>query len=255
MRFGVAMDHRVELLGYSEADALAGVCYSFAGGEALGLKTPDDLLADASNDGWRTVIKEIFSPTASNWYAVRSDVSELRTHFRNELEIHLDRCFGLTSRCPACLAHGDLHGGNVVVDHLDRAYFIDYRNAGVAPRLIDFAALQATARFSHVDSFRPARGWPKNATSALVEAIAATVRKEERVLGRRLVNGERWIEVAAELDRARLANFSESDPPEALWTNFAYCLSLFRFTHMQWYRKLRLLAWFSALTAAAEKSG
>jgi hypothetical protein len=166
----------------------------------------------------------------------------------------------LVSPTPTCLLHGDLHGGNVLVDDRCRAHFIDYRNAGVGPRLLDLAALQATARFVHVEGLRPPAGWPESFDAGLARDIAAFVGKERKVLpqngpcgdGARAKDSirsrERWVEVVAELDRARLENFHDSEPAEALWTNFAYCLSLFRFVQMEWYRKVRLLAWLSAMT-------
>jgi thiamine kinase-like enzyme/CheY-like chemotaxis protein len=295
VKFGLAMEHRVELLGFVEGDALAGVCYSFAGGNAVGLNTLDDLLVVENSEVWRKVLREVFAKDSSNWYSVQSEIGSLRKHFISELDIRLEQCFdlfeewidnlarqdvvrrnrqrlkigqdvvialpdkamlaapGLTSRIRACLVHGDLHGGNIVVDDLDKAYFIDFRNAGVGPRLIDFAALQATARFAHVEAFRPKGGWGRFDPS-IAEAIAATIRREEKVVVAGPANGERWVSVVAELEAARRENFPDSDLAEALWTNFAYCLSMYRLVHMEWYRKLRLLTWLGALTLALRRS-
>jgi CheY-like chemotaxis protein len=289
VKFGVAMDHRVELLGYAEGDALAGACYSFAGGNSSRIRTLDEMLNDPANPAWRPVVQSIFRPDASNWYSVRSEIRSLRDYFMSE-QIYLDRCLdllnewvegvtrleavkrskqqlrigdhlltlpaksmlaapGLMSTVPACLVHGDLHGGNIVTDVAGRAYFIDYRNAGVGPRLIDIAALQATARFVDVEGYRRnGDPWPKHYDPDLVVAIAGSVRKEERIIQRRLSNGERWVEVVSVLDDARDDNFTDSTASEALWTYFAYCLSMYRFVHMEWYRKVRLLTWLSALT-------
>lgn len=293
VKYGRALEHRVELLGCADGDALAGICYSFAGGDARGLRTLDELIADRGTGTWRTVIRKIFAPEASNWFAVAAEVEALRTYFTEVREIKLECCFdrfedwiadlaryefvrrdgqslrigpdtvltlptrqmlaatGMRTRVPACLIHGDLHGGNVLVDNQDRAYFIDFRNSGVGPRLIDFAALQTTARFLDAETYRPAvSGWPRVPEPTRAEAVVGTLLREGEVLERDFSGPERWVSVVAELDRARLHAFPDSDYREACWTNFAYCLSMFRFMDMEWYRKLRLLTWLSAMTVA-----
>jgi CheY-like chemotaxis protein len=49
-----------------------------------------------------------------------------------------------------CLVHGDMHGGNVMLElndqGLERVCLIDYANAGPGPRLVDFAAMEASVR-------------------------------------------------------------------------------------------------------------
>ena len=65
---------------------------------------------------------------------------------------------------PWCLVHGDMHGGNVMVEltneegiaddrrgGFERACLIDYRNAGPGPRCIDAAALQASIRIADAE--------------------------------------------------------------------------------------------------------
>ncbi|MFG1930874.1 phosphotransferase [Mycobacterium sp. NPDC048908] len=54
---------------------------------------------------------------------------------------------------PACLVHGDLHGGNILISDLDGAEvsMIDYATAGMGPRFTDGAALTSTLRLAQVD--------------------------------------------------------------------------------------------------------
>jgi Response regulator receiver domain/Phosphotransferase enzyme family len=66
---------------------------------------------------------------------------------------------------PACLVHGDMHAGNVMLEisnelqgaksrpsdrsaHLDRVCLIDFRNSGPGPRAIDAVALEASVRLA-----------------------------------------------------------------------------------------------------------
>lgn len=299
VRFGVTLEHRVELLGLAEGDALAAVCYSFAGGNAANVRSLDDLIRDDSSEAWQKVLRQIFAKRASNWYSVRAEVPPLREFFRSELNAPLERSFdlfeawtehlarqpnvrkeanrirvgdniiiplppkamlasgGLTTPTPGCLVHGDMHGGNIVIDQRGRAYLIDYRNAGMGPRLIDFAALHATLRFAHVeliDVNKRGNTWPEKYDGELIESISRSYFAEQRILGSSAqtrdtrLHKERWMSGVMELGRASRINFKQHECQEAMWTNFAYCLSLFRFVHLEWYRKLRLLTWLGALT-------
>lgn len=70
----------------------------------------------------------------------------------------------MTRRLPACLVHGDMHGGNVMVelandlvakdgegtpkDMLRRVCLIDYGSAGPGPRCVDFIAVEASLRLA-----------------------------------------------------------------------------------------------------------
>jgi thiamine kinase-like enzyme len=169
---------------------------------------------------------------------------------------------GVLSPTPGCLTHGDLHGGNIVIDQSGRPYFIDFQNAGLAPRLIDFAALQATVRFNHANRLflTNLQGSARRPNDEEFQGVMKSVVDETKYL-RRLMTGEvpvpsdhtpEWLPFSAELDRLMLANFGDATSEEILWTYWAYALSLFRFSKMEWYRKARLLAWLSALTKALD---
>lgn len=294
VRFGVELHHRVEFLGYVSGDSLAGVCYSFAGGNSSAITSLDGLL-DGGGEDWRWVLQRLFSPESRNWYSVTGRVDSLRRYFRSEFEISLERSLGLleqwagsladrcpeirtddgllriadldltiprpallaskglTSSVPACLVHGDMHGGNILIANGSEPCLIDFRNSGLGPRLIDFAALQASARFAHVrcwedpPCFTP---WPARPTLDDARSIAQTVFAERALLSGKdtVATQARWAEVDREISSLRSANFGDVTREELLWTSFAYCLSLARFVKMEWYRKLRLVAWLSALT-------
>ena len=53
---------------------------------------------------------------------------------------------------PSCLTHGDLHSGNIFVEGAERAWMIDYGNAGLGPRLSDIASLLGSVRLDTLDA-------------------------------------------------------------------------------------------------------
>ncbi|WP_448624084.1 phosphotransferase [Geodermatophilus sp. URMC 64] len=296
VRFGVALDYRVELMGLARGDALAAVCYSFAGGNLSDLTSFDDLLIDQDSDGWKSVLDQVFSKEASNWYSVSVTGPSLRDYFADEIGSELRRCYRqlveyveflgtqpsarlegrgtrlrlgsgvvipipreelladerMVDPVPACLIHGDLHGGNIMVASPSwRPYLIDYRNAGIGPRLLDFAALQATTRFAHVATMRPESGWPRKLDEGLLGTIGRIYDRELGVVKRATAATDWWAAVVAKLEEASFRNF-QHERDEALWSNLAYGLSLFRFVHMEWYRKVRLLTWVAATAKTIE---
>jgi hypothetical protein len=69
----------------------------------------------------------------------------------------------LLSNAPSCLVHGDMHGGNVLLECSDRktksrmpqyyrSCLIDFRNAGPGPRCIDAVCLESTIRLAEAES-------------------------------------------------------------------------------------------------------
>jgi CheY-like chemotaxis protein len=311
VRFGLALTYRVELFSMVTADALAAVCYSFAGGNASTIRSFDDLLLEPDGGQWRDVLREIFAPATGIWYATPAPAPALRQYFTGPRGSGLDRSLhyldkwldsldstvdirpvrparggrghsrrlkvaglelrlptdamlaeaGLVRAVPGCLAHGDLHGGNIVVDQDGRPYFIDFQNAGVAPRLIDFAALQASVRFSDATKIKATAPdlFGRKASNEGMAQVLSSFASEERY-ARGLRSGRSaarfdaaWAPFVLELDAALVDNFGDADAEEILWTYWGYALNLFRFQHMEWYRKARILCWLSALTSALEE--
>lgn len=94
----------------------------------------------------------------------------------------------LLYRAPACLVHGDMHGGNVlleasierkglgspsVTEHL-RTCLIDFRNSGPGPRCIDAVCLESTIRLADAESAIIAGAVPgsRGSSASLPTAIA-----------------------------------------------------------------------------------
>jgi CheY-like chemotaxis protein len=306
VRYGVALDYRVEMLGACLGDALGAVCYSFAGGRTSTLSSLDDLLGPDDMRLWEDIFSRMFTPSASNWYSVRGEIPSLKEYFVEELRISPTRSLNQLSRwleslvhgvpslrlsrrtgraselqsgdlvlelpdrailgraelvraVPGCLIHGDLHGGNVLVD-AERTppacKFIDYRNSGLGPRLLDFVALQSTVRLAHVRRMRGSgESWPRKPTAEWVSRIMA-----ETLVERQLLRGETppdswWVHASLQLDDLRRENFPGSTDEEMLYTSFLYALGLFRIVHLDWHIKVRLLAWLSALTEKITTQG
>lgn len=306
VRFGAALEHRVELYTTVYADSLGAICYSFAGGNASVLRTLDDLLRQGADDVWHEVVDKIFHDKSTNWYSVRSRTVSLRDYYMNEHNVRLEHCLasltnwlralahdvdglrysdgellvgesrfvlptrallahhGFVHHSAGCLVHGDLHGGNIVVDANGRPYFIDFQSAGLAPRLIDFAALQVTARFLDVPEERVRnRLVDRSPDFATIERIWLSIEIERDLAMGRSSAGETrsgrnrpfsptWIRFAESLRQRLLANFDATDE-EILCTYAAYCLSLFRFADMDDLTRMRLLVWLSALTECLKR--
>lgn len=312
VRFGVAMDYRVELLGTALGDALGAICYSFGGSPTGRLQSLDDVLRGgaAYDEVQQSILSEMFAEETSNWYSVRGVAQALKVYFNEEYHAPLPRCFkqmdqwlrklvarnvgffeiserdgiepdtrrswsmkvgekydlwiprrpiladgGLNGSTPGSLIHGDLHGGNILVDLTGspaRFKFIDYRNSGFGPRMLDIAALEATVRFAHADEL--ARSWKaSNETEQAMAAICKESLSEERALVRN--NSRRqasWADASRRLRTAQAVNFPDAAPEEVLWSSFAYCLALFRIPELEWHRRFRILVWLSAVTERIE---
>jgi CheY-like chemotaxis protein len=99
----------------------------------------------------------------------------------------------------ACLIHGDMHGGNVMLEtspnggdvqadmpmtELHRVCLIDFRNSGPGPRCIDAVALESSIRLSHIESVTRANvrdgesALDPNNRLALAAQMASTVNTE-----------------------------------------------------------------------------
>lgn len=148
-----------------------------------------------------------------------------------------------------CLVHGDLHAGNVLIGHSQgkvRFRIIDYGNAGLGPRLLDFAALELSVRLAHAaQSF----GDHLELTIENLEAVYGASCRDELALVQGGATGRTtWLSVAKALEGHIPNIFEDFTPEEWLWTLFAQCLSMFRFAEIPWHKKFRLAIWLSALT-------
>lgn len=302
VRYGVTLEHRVELLGLATGDALAAVVYSFAGGNSSRIVSLDELLQPETAMEAVKVVQDLFSVSARNWYAVAAPAKCLRDYFAQDGNAPLDSCLdelgdwlrslernpalglrleegrvllsdgleipipgrqvlatrGMLTASEGSLIHGDMHGGNVLIEQQrGRVCLIDFRNAGLGPRLMDFASLHATLRLAHARALgEELGGWPKKPDSKLVAAISRFITAERRLISDVSIPEEDWwLTFAHELDAAKHPNFGVVTKEESLWTNLAYCLSMYRFRRLEWYGKMRLLVWLSASYQALRELG
>jgi CheY-like chemotaxis protein len=176
----------------------------------------------------------------------------------------------LISATEACLVHGDMHGGNVMVeldDHDDtpggtlrRVCLIDYRNAGPGPRCIDAVALEASARLADVHQI-VRREVGESGTDQLDDASFARAARAcaARVEGERQIlsmcwdrdehpndGGARWATLAADLVHLTRRNFPDLRPGE--YQGVALLSAL---RHLGYaigaLGRVRIMAWITAL--------
>jgi len=188
---------------------------------------------------------------------------------------------------PACLVHGDMHGGNVMVElaadddgeidlddpvaleaaELKRICLIDYRNAGPGPKAVDAVAMQASIRLADAVEIAaevaPGVSDKKLKSEALARAVeiaANRVQAEQLWLERswRLpCDGESvanptsaaWVSASALLTARTRATFREMELPEYLAIAIPSAIRQFGYDVGQLGR-VRLLAWLSSLYTA-----
>jgi hypothetical protein len=128
---------------------------------------------------------------------------------------------------PTCLVHGDLHGGNILVNEHDDVTMIDFANTALGPRFADTAALASTIRLETLPDVLDAR-------ELHAIARAESVLRQRNPDSRALAEGEkhRWFRLARELDGLSLANITRRHADEAVEkelaaTQLCYALSIF----------------------------
>ena len=176
---------------------------------------------------------------------------------------------------PACLVHGDMHAGNVMVEisiedslqkdgerrprrKFDRSCLIDFRNSGPGPRTVDAVALEASIRLS--DSEATCRqlygsgesGLSSNELLAVAQLMLDRV-DDELALYRAVFNGDNmpssdWCGLAAEVLeglRGCFKDVGEVGLEEYLRTSIRYTLRQLGFK-MPPVARVRVLAWLAA---------
>lgn len=169
---------------------------------------------------------------------------------------------------PSCLVHGDMHGGNVMVEllaesdndnpRLGRINLIDYRQSGPGPRCIDSAALECAIRMSHTQSLRHSPDIDEQ--EQMKRALRCSA--DEAVLYRSLVrNGSidevpepSWSKLSATVVTSTLSAFRKDpvEPEEYLITCLLYGQRQFRYP-LDRVARIRIAAWLSGLYAAFEE--
>lgn len=146
---------------------------------------------------------------------------------------------------PTCLVHGDMHGGNVLVDEENRTVLIDYATVGYGPRFADAAAALATLRL-----------WSGAGQEDAPLASAAGAYGEEMELLRGRARSVRrapepWFALSQRISDLIVANFDDR-PDEDLrielaLTSAVYAISIFGLPIWSAWQKMRLIAWIAAI--------
>jgi CheY-like chemotaxis protein len=169
--------------------------------------------------------------------------------------------FGLASfrgRHPACLVHGDMHGGNVLTSD-GRVCLIDFAHTGAGPRTIDGAVLHGSIRL-----WDAVEGPPKGDKDRLVSWISGRVSSERQYLDRlakvgpkEISTGALWRQIASVLDWSIWENFVDAEEPLSVpEMALSYCLQAARLLTLGVgdVGRLRMLAWFTPLSEFAERT-
>jgi ActR/RegA family two-component response regulator len=214
-----------------------------------GLTSAFAYYADSFGIRYNTLLKKL-----SNFYAKLSscefDQDSSRATFSSAgLSYHvaeysdLGAVYGDAGSVQSCLTHGDLHGGNVLIDGSGRVSMIDYATVGFGPRFADFAAMLVTVRLQ--------RATPD--TQELDEAVRC-FHAEKRLLsghGTARIDDWGWFPLSARLIELALANFPEEDPVELrrelMLTSIMYAISVFNISDWSTPQRLRLGTWIAAL--------
>lgn len=187
VRYGLGLNYRVELLASVVGDTIGAACYTHFEARGDTQYDLQHFFNEESPVALEA-IELLLSPDSQFFTAVPSTERDLARFFQDEynrpikdllgrleefvggqddLAIGLDRSsvswnetsipipcredMGLAAfsgSYGACLVHGDLHGGNVLVTANGQPVLIDYRNMGRGPRLLDFVSLEVSLRMS-----------------------------------------------------------------------------------------------------------
>ncbi|AIY19581.1 hypothetical protein KR76_27475 [Pimelobacter simplex] len=153
---------------------------------------------------------------------------------------------------PTRLIHGDLHGGNVLVDDTGRVSLIDYATADFGPRFADVAATLATLRLQVASAAEPV-------------AAASAYQDERRLLSQRELREEPadlWWGLSRVAVQRASENFESDDERdsaaalrlESVMTQLHYALSIFPLPVWDEWQRWRLVTWIAALHDFASKA-
>lgn len=163
-----------------------------------------------------------------------------------------------TGRFATCLAHGDLHGGNVLTTPPPemRISLIDYSTAGFAPRFADSAAMEATFRLVPLKD-------ASVTSESLIQAVK-TYHVEKQLYRTRSVKSpeqrseDPWSRLSRFQRATALDTFTEDgDDPTRLEQQYVRTLLVYTVSIIglkQWnpLQRIRIIAWMSALLVISE---
>ncbi|MEL6981321.1 MAG: phosphotransferase, partial [Actinomycetota bacterium] len=306
VRFGLDLNQRVELLNSALGDTIGAACYTHAdarGGQQRDLQH----LFNGETDLAITALEELFDHRAQAWTADRSVEKDLAGFFVREYNKplrHLQRGLrDFVERCPevafgaertsvswagqqlavptvedlglatfsgsfeACVVHGDLHGGNVLVTETGQPVLIDYRNMGRGPRMLDFVSLEVSVRMASgsVSELEEAGAdlvsWEREAWSAdwdLAAGDRAPVATQGPSSGLEDAVDPYWRRVSSTIRTLARAGHPEVVPTEYAVTAVLRILRVMSAVAPEDHHRLRLLPFLSILTdviRAAEDDG
>jgi hypothetical protein len=179
---------------------------------------------------------------------------------------------------PSCLVHGDMHGGNVMIElgdehdddesgeTLKRVCLIDYRSAGPGPRAIDVIAVQASIRLADAQIISDQLGGgvdipPKGENLRRAINLAASRARTERALldtlwshppdpdASSIDTDAQWESTASLLTHLMRMNFTDMSRNEYLAVAIPCALRQCSYDISK-VARVRVAAWLSALYEA-----
>lgn len=178
---------------------------------------------------------------------------------RTKLKVPRRGIFGdgrLLRNARSCMLHGDLHGGNVLVegdaclsDSIARVCLIDFRHAGVGPVATDAVMLQLSVRLSD------ARSLESDAESDAHIAAAERSQQELQNLRGWLLNqgrsressgGAGWLDLDREIQSGLWESFGRIEPSEYLSTGLVFGVRMLSY-RLRPVERVRVAAFVNAL--------
>jgi CheY-like chemotaxis protein len=150
-------------------------------------------------------------------------------------------------RSPTCLVHGDLHGGNVLVNSRGTVNMIDFANVSLGPRFVDSTALAATVRLRLISEF------PASEISRIYKAEQALIRERTSEKSIALLTSTyHWFGLARTLNQLALKNAArrhedQEIQKELIMTQLCYSISIFGLPWLNDAQRMRLVVWSAAL--------
>jgi CheY-like chemotaxis protein len=295
VRFLVSLDARVELLGFIQGDTIGAICYSFAGKSPTSVCSLSELFVEESERAiqvlgglfrpesqcWYGISGDPVSVQAFFKDAYALDPPQLLPRFKKVLE-HVknslpdvkisgddliwrsQRIFfpgaamGSTAlRTPyqACVVHGDMNAGNIIVAEDNRVMMIDYRHTTFGPRALDFAALESSVRLDSTND------------DSSMESIVGAL-KDEGAIWKRIwrvsskavpqavtggSSGAFWTRMSLTLMQHARINFPDMTETEYAATCFGWALRVMRVSGLSVAQRSRIIVWMSALCPVLER--